>query len=72
MKTLTKKQQFAYNYFFRHQDRFISPTEIGNKYGDSVGKYYHSSVGSPICLSLVKLGYIERNERGHYKFISLV
>ena len=51
-------------YFKKNKDRFISPTEIGCLFGG------HSAIGSPICLKLVKLGRLERNGKGHYKFIN--
>jgi hypothetical protein len=40
---------------------FTPPTEIGHLFGG------HSSIGSPICLSLVKLGLLERSPKGYYK-----
>lgn len=40
---------------------FISPTEIGALWGG------RSSIASPVCMSLVELGLVERNPMGHYK-----
>lgn len=40
---------------------WISPTEIGHQFGG------HSAVGSPICKKAVELGWMERNEKGHYR-----
>lgn len=44
---------------------FTSPTEIGGLFDG------HSATGSPICKRLVKLGFLERNKRGHYKLTEL-
>ncbi len=43
---------------------WTSPTEIGGSAFDSWG---HSAKASPVCLRMVKKGYLERNERGWYK-----
>jgi len=74
---MTKKQNFIYNYLLDNKDRFVSPTEIGVKYGKFKFKngfaphWYHSAVASKTCLKFVSNGWIERNSKGHYKFITL-
>jgi len=49
---------------------FTSPTEIGIAWGlfrtDLLGNY-HSGWASPICLKLVELGLLIRNNKGWYK-----
>ena len=57
---LTRTEQWVMDYL---QDTdWTSPTDIGRAYGVS-----HSAWASPRCLSLVKKGLLERNERGHYR-----
>lgn len=59
--------------FLRSEDSgdFVSPTRIGEAYGDfkkGWGNHdYHSSIASPIMKNLVALGLVERNYRGHYR-----
>ena len=43
---------------------FTSPTEIGNALN-----HRHSAWASPKCLTLVALGALERNEKGHYRIV---
>lgn len=74
---LTKRQKWFYDFLNEHDD-WYSPTELGYAYGiwkseqmgrDSVPLSYHSAAASPVCLQLVKLGLIQRNNAGHYKRI---
>ena len=60
---MTSNEQNVLFYFEDHPDKYISPTEIGEEVG---GENRHSSWGSPKCLKLVKLGFLERNEKGWY------
>lgn len=64
---LTKSQAWVYD-FLKKSKKWTSPTKVGNEYGMQVlGKFRHSSTGSPICLRLVELGLLLRNDKGHYK-----
>lgn len=73
---LTKKQEWMLNYLKDNSDyangkaiEYISPTEVGRKYGESMGKKgYHSSTASPVLKHLSELGILIRNDKGHYKF----
>lgn len=58
-KELTKNQKIVLEYL-KDKD-FTSPTEIGHQLGG------HSAIGSPVCKSLVKLGFVERSGKGHYR-----
>jgi hypothetical protein len=67
--TLTKSQNWILKYLYGRG--FVSPTQIGNAYGDS--KFgnnsfhsYHSAWASPKCKKLVELGLLERNKKGYY------
>lgn len=50
---------------------WVTPTQVGAAYGWFVLQKQgcHSATGSPICKSLVAKGMIERNERGHYRWL---
>ena len=45
-------------------NKWCSPTEIGRSVW---GIGHHSSSASPVCLRMVKKGWLERNEKGHYR-----
>lgn len=45
---------------------WISPTEIGSDIG---GHGKHNSYGSIICKEAVKIGFMERDKRGHYRVV---
>jgi hypothetical protein len=60
MEKLTQRQDAVIEYL-KDKLWYVSPTEIGNLFGG------HSSIGSPICKSLVKIGRLERNKKGWYK-----
>lgn len=60
------RYEIAADYLAKNKDRWVSPTEIGRLFGG------HSSIGSPICKSLVLDQRAERNENGHYRFRSRV
>ena len=45
-------------------DRFVSPTEIGNKYNPFWG---HSGWASPRCLRLTEWGWLQRSKEGWYR-----
>ena len=62
MKKVTEKEQLVLD-FLKGKDIFISPTDIGNAIVKDAG----SKWASPKCLNLVKKGYLERNDKGHYK-----
>jgi hypothetical protein len=61
-------------WFFKYLDGkgWVSPTQAGNAYGESLHKYYHSSTASPIFKKLVILKLVERNEKGHYRMVKNV
>jgi hypothetical protein len=62
MKRLTNCQKRIMQ-FLDGRD-WTSPTDIGNGLNR-----YNSAWASPKCLSLVKLGALERNEKGHYRVV---
>lgn len=64
---LTKNQQWIIDYL-RGKD-YVSPSVIGFAHAKNFGYSlnHHSSWASPICLKLVKMGILLRNENGHYK-----
>lgn len=64
---LTKNQEWIIDYL-RGKD-YVSPSVIGWAHAKAFGYSlsHHSSWASPICLKLVNLGILLRNERGHYK-----
>ena len=62
MKKLTYCQERIMR-FLQGKD-WTSPTDIGNGLNR-----YHSAWASPKCLALVKLGALERNEKGHYRIV---
>ena len=77
--SLSDKQKFVIDYLKGIYDTdlgingaWASPTLVGLVYGIKfLGKdNCHSSTGSPILKKLVKLGYVERNEKGWYRFLS--
>lgn len=43
---------------------WVSPTEIGRS---AWGEGHHSSSASPVCKKLTEAGFLERNEKGHYR-----
>lgn len=69
---MTKTQEWIVHYL---QGRgWCSPTQIGRAYGDSKHgndsfHHYHSAWASPKCKKLVELGYLERNDKGHYRLL---
>ena len=63
MTNTTKTENYILEYL-KGRD-WTSPTQIGQSY--AIG--YHSSWASPKCKSLVKKGYLKRNEKGHYKLV---
>jgi len=75
MEKLTNKQQFVVDYLKEKctlpiNSGWVSPTEVGRIYGIKFLNSFtkHSSTGSPILKKLVKLGYVERNNKGWYKY----
>jgi hypothetical protein len=76
MNKLTTKQQWMLNYLKDNSNyanckavEYVSPTEVGIMYGESMGKKgYHSSVASHTLKNLTELGFLIRNDKGHYKF----
>ena len=57
-----EKIEIVIKYILSLEDRkFVSPTEIGGLFGG------HSSIGSPLCLRMVKQGLLVRNDKGHYR-----
>ena len=50
---------------------YISPTKIAAKVGGETksGLIRHSSWASPKLKALVRLGFVERNDKGHYRYI---
>lgn len=60
----TQKEAVFYDYLKKNKDRFVSPTEIGGFYNGG-----HSAIASPVLIRLTNKGLIERNKKGHYKFI---
>ncbi len=71
--TQNRKFMFMLDYMKKHgSDKFISPTEVGLAYGFSIDRGgYDSSVASPVLLSLTEQGFLERNSRGHYRYLSI-
>lgn len=70
---LTHKEKWMLEYLKSNRTQYLSPTEVGKAYGNSKGKKnYHSAEASPVLLKLVKKNLVERNEHGHYRYISLV
>jgi len=76
--SLSDKQKFVIDYLKSIYDTdleingaWVSPTLVGLVYGIKfLGKdNCHSSTGSPILKKLVELGYVERNEKGWYRFL---
>lgn len=66
---LTAKQGIILRYLETNQNRWVSPTEVGEYYGEVMGiKGYHSAQASPTLLRLVHLRKAKRNGKGHYKF----
>jgi hypothetical protein len=74
---LTLKQTWMLNYLHlkwcESKEQWITPTEIGSKYGDwlhhgKAPRIYHSAAASKTLLKLTEKGLIERNERGHYRY----
>ena len=67
----TKSQEFILRYL--NGKGWTSPTQIGYAYGDTLHPSgfhnYHSAWASPKCRKLVKMGWLERNENGHYRRI---
>jgi len=51
------------------EHKWTSPTDIPKLIWP--GTRRHSAWASPICLRMVKKGYLERNERGWYKTTAL-
>jgi len=70
---LTPKQQWMLNFLKVHSNEFVSPTYVGRSYGHYVLNTpgHHSSTASPTLLKLTKMGLIERNKKGHYKYITI-
>lgn len=78
MRKLTKNEQRIVDYLadhrFRPEGAWTSPTMIGEIVGGRTLPGYsdrlrHSSWASPICLRLVRFGFLERNEKGHYRIL---
>lgn len=72
MKDLTKNEKWVVEFLVK-EGCFVSPTEIGNTHARQFGFSWshHSRWASPICLSLVKKGLVERNARGWYRYPAL-
>jgi DNA-binding IclR family transcriptional regulator len=60
---MTETQDFVMSVFEQHPDEWLSPTFVGNQRATGL----HSAWASPRCKALVASGYLERNERGHYR-----
>lgn len=79
MSNLTKREEWVLDYLkgryktdFSLNGGWVSPTNVGAIYGEYVLGVYgcHSSTGSPICKKLVEKGKLERNEKGHYRYLN--
>jgi hypothetical protein len=76
MNKLTAKEEWMLNYLKENSNyangkavEYVSPTEVGRMYGESIGKKgHHSSIASPTLKHLTDLGLLIRNNKGHYKF----
>ena len=63
---MREKQWKVFNYLKSKYPEWVSPTQVGR---EVAGWPNHSSWGSPVCKSLVEAGVVERNEKGHYRYI---
>jgi len=65
---ITVKMTKILNYL-KEKDDWASPTDIAMAIGGytASGLMRHSSWASPTCLSLVRQGILERNDKGHYR-----
>jgi len=67
---LTKNQIKIIDYLKKSNeespDEYVSPTKIGL---DLTDRKMNSNWASRICLELVKLGLIERSNKGHYRIL---
>jgi len=75
---LSNREQWVLNYLkgcyeadYELSGGWVSPTQVGAAYGwFALGKEgHHSAIGTPICKSLVAKGVIERNDKGHYRWL---
>jgi len=71
---ITYKQKFVIDFLkdiYNSENQWASPTLVGKAYGIKFlnRKDCHSSTGSPILKKLTKLGFVERNEKGWYRFL---
>ena len=62
MKALTSRQRQVTG--FLKSRNWTSPTEIGRQVW---GEGHHSASASPVCRRLASLGFLERNNQGHYR-----
>ena len=63
--SIEEKIRIASEYIKDQENRWVSPTTIG-----AIINGGHSSVGSPVCKTMVERGIAERNEKGHYRLVN--
>jgi len=67
---MNKRDRLAYEILKVEYPKYVSPTEVGKRVGEMLGKpNRHSSFGSPICRRLCTNMLASRNEAGHYQAI---
>lgn len=71
---LSDKQKFVIDflkYIYETENKWVSPTLVGKVYGIEFLNRddCHSATGSPILKKLTELGFVERNNKGWYRFI---
>lgn len=65
---LNDKQKWMYQYVLSCGDRYVSPTEVAQKYGLKFkGKELASNFSSPTLTWLVNEGLLEKDKKGRYK-----
>ena len=60
---MTETQSFVMSVFEQHPGEWLSPTFVGKHRAS----WLHSAWASPRCKALVEQGYLERNDKGHYR-----